>query len=639
MDEPLNPDASPLELDTETMRRLGYSVVDLLVDRAASGADMPAVVRASRADMERRLREPPPAAGQPFDELLSRLTEDVLPFALRFDHPRHFGYIPSCGTWPGVLGDFIAAGCNFNAIFWATSAGPAQLELVVLDWFKEWFGYPPQAAGVLVSGGSAANITALACAREARLGAMSDRMMIYVSDQAHSSVARAARLLGFQPDQVRVLPADEEFRLRPDVLAQAITADKRAGREPLAVVAAAGTTNTGAVDPLPELAALAAEHGAWLHVDGAYGGVSVLTERGRAALTGIDLADSLTVDPHKWLYQPYECGCVLVRDGAKLRSAFQISPTYLKDIAGGDVEVDFADQGLQLSRTARAIKLWLSLKTFGVDAFRRAIDRALDLASEAEDRIRASAQLELLAPRTLGIVCFRRRFEGSPDQVDQLNRQLTADLVASGHAVVSSTVLRGRYANRMCVLNHTTTRDDVMGVLDWFERAPRPPVLRIEEPQWDERGRIIPRHGWLAPPDQLAEALEAVPLLRPLDGEQLARVLADGRRRDVSPGETVVAQWEDSRELYLILGGRVDVQIDGRHVRTMGRGEFFGELAALDWGASYGYPRLATVTAQTQVHLFALPAPTLNELMREVPALDQEIRRVVRSRLYNAVQA
>jgi hypothetical protein len=199
-------------------------------------------------------------------------------------------------------------------------------------------------------------------------------------------------------------------------------------------------------------------------------------------------------------------------------------------------------------------------------------------------------------------------------------------------------MLRGRYANRMCVLNYTTTREDMLGVLDWFEREPRPQVVRVEEAQWDERGRIAPRRGWLAPPDQLAEALEAVPLLRPLDGEQLALLLSAGTRRDVPAGETIVAQWEDSRELYLILAGRVEVQIDGRHVRTMGRGEFFGELAALDWGASYGYPRLATVTAQTQVRLFAIPAPTLNQLMREVPALDQEIRRVVRSRLYNPVE-
>jgi aromatic-L-amino-acid decarboxylase len=636
---PVTLDASPLALDVETMRRLGYAVVDLLVDRAAE-ADAPAIVRASRAELERRLREPPPADGQPFEELLSRLVEDVLPFAIRFDHPRNFAYIPSSGTWPGALGDFIAAACNFNAMFWMTAPGPSEVEVVVIDWFKEWLGYPPNAAGVLVSGGSAANLTALACARETRVGAMSDRVVAYVSDQAHSSFARAARLLGFQPDQVRVLPVDDRFRLRADVLEHAMVADERAGREPLFVAATAGTTNTGAVDPLAELAQLTHEHGAWFHVDGAYGGFAVLTDRGCAALAGIELADSVTMDPHKWLYQPYECGCVLVREGANLRSAFRISPDYLKDAAGELAEVNFADHGLQLARTTHALKLWLSLKFFGVDAFRTAIDRALDLAREAEERIRSSAELELLAPVDLAIVCFRRRFDDADDdEVDRMNRQLTSDLVASGDAVVSSTALRGRYANRMCILNHMTTREDVMQVLDWFERAPRPQVVRDEEPEWDERGRIVTARGWLAPPDELEEALAQVPLLRSLSSHQVARVLAVGAAHVFAPGETIVAQWESSRDLYLILGGRVEVLADGEHIRNLGRGEFFGEFAAVDWGASFGYPRLGSVIAQTHTRLFSVPAETLGELMREVPTLDREIRRVVRTRMYESAES
>jgi glutamate/tyrosine decarboxylase-like PLP-dependent enzyme len=636
---PLALDASPLALDAETMRRLGYAVVDMLVERAHDG-DAPAIVRASRAEMELRLREQAPAQGRPFEELLEQLVEDVLPFAIRFDHPRNFSYIPSSGTWPGALGDFIAAACNFNAMFWMTAPGPSEVEVIVLDWFKEWLGYPPDAAGVLVSGGSAANLTALACARETRLGAMSDRVVAYVSDQAHSSFARAARLLGFQPDQVRVLPVDEQFRLRPDALEQAMLADEQAGREPLFVAATVGTTNTGAVDSLVDLEKIAHDHGAWFHVDGAYGGFAVLTERGRKAFAGIELADSVTMDPHKWLYQPYECGCVLVREGANLRSAFHISPDYLKDAAGELVEVNFADQGLQLARTTHALKLWLSLKFFGVDAFRTAIDRALDIAREAEDRIQSSPVLELLAPVALGIVCFRRRFDGASDEeLDQLNRQLTADLVGSGDAVISSTSLRGRYAVRMCVLNHTTTRGDVMRVLDWFEQASQPDVTHEEESEWDERGRIAPTRGWLAPPDELEEALGQVPLLRSLNGDQLTRVLAAGATHVAAPGDTIVAQWESSRDLYLILGGRVEVQAEGKHVRDLGRGEFFGEFAAMDWGASFGYPRLGSVIAQTHTRLFSVPPETLGELMHEVPTLDRELRRVVRSRMYTPVES
>src|SRR6266516_5717178 len=223
------------------------------------------------------------------------------------------------------------------------AAGPIRLELDVLDWFKSWLEYPSEAAGLLVSGGSAANMTALACARETLVGPMSDHVVAYVSDQAHASIARSARVLGFRPNQVRVLPSDTGYRLRPETLAQAMDADLKAGRKPLFAVASAGSTNTGAIDPLGELAMLCRERGVWLHVDAAYGGFAVLTERGASRLEGIADADSVTLDPHKWLYQPYECGCVLVREGAHLRRAFAMTPDYLRDARGADDEVDFAD--------------------------------------------------------------------------------------------------------------------------------------------------------------------------------------------------------------------------------------------------------------------------------------------------------
>ena len=226
---------------------------------------------------------------------------------------------------------------------------------MVLDSFKEWIGYPAAAAGVLLGGGSAAT-TALACARESLIGPMVADVVAYCSDQAHSSVARAARALGFRPEQVRVLPTDEHFRMRPDALAATMEADVAAGRRPLFVAAAAGSTNTGAIDPMPELAAIARAHGAWLHVDGAYGAFAALTERGHEALAGIGLADSVTLDPHKWLYQPFECGCLLVREGRLLDEAFLITPDYLKDIEVARQEVNFSDRSFQLTRVSRALK-------------------------------------------------------------------------------------------------------------------------------------------------------------------------------------------------------------------------------------------------------------------------------------------
>src|SRR6185503_12184388 len=313
-----------------------------------------------------------------------------------------FAYIPGSGTWPSALGDLIASGLNLDVGSWGLAAGPSQLEVVVLDWFKQWIGYPSEAGGVLTSGGSAANMTALACARESLVGTMSDRLVVYCADQAHSSNARAARILGFRPDQVRVLPVDDRYRMRPDALRAAMDADVGAGREPLFVAAAAGATSTGAVDPLPEIAALCRERGVWLHVDAAYGGFAVLTERGRTALAGIELADSVTLDPHKWLYQPFECGCLLVRSGRQLLDAFEIHPDYLRDAKSGvPREVNFADYGMQLSRTSHAIKVWLSIQYFGLAAFRDAIDRCIDLTAYAEERIRAMPELELMSPQSL----------------------------------------------------------------------------------------------------------------------------------------------------------------------------------------------------------------------------------------------
>ena len=298
----------------------------------------------------------------------------MLPFRSRIDHPRYLAYVPGSGTWIGALGDLVASAYNIDVGNWMESAGPSQLELTVLGWFAEWIGYPSTATGVLVSGGSAANLTALACARETVVGAMRPDLVVYVSDQGHSSLARAARVLGFGPEQVRVLPTDDG-RLRVRALQGAVASDLQPAAVRLAVLATGGSTNTGAVDPLAEISALCREHGLWLHVDAAYGGFAALTERGREAFAGLELADSVTLDPHKWLYQPFEAGALLVREGQLLPQAFEIHPDYLQDLRT-DAEVNLADHGLQLTRMSRALKIWMSVRYFGLDAF-LAADRRL----------------------------------------------------------------------------------------------------------------------------------------------------------------------------------------------------------------------------------------------------------------------
>ena len=371
------PHLQPLALDREQMRALGYRTVDALVDWL-NDDDAPALRRATPAEMAARLGTPAPEVGIPFDDALATLFRDVLPFTSRSAHPRFFAYVPFAGTWPGALGDFVASACNVYAGSWQEAAGPTQLELEILGWFKQWVGYPATAAGSLVTGRlcrepDRARVRARAPRRrDARRPRRSTPPIRRIRRSA-----RAARTLGFRPDQVRVLPVDDDLRLRPATLADAIAVDERDG--PAAASASSRTPARRA--PAPSTRSRSSPTSAvnavlWLHVDAAYGGFAVLTERGRAALGELGLADSITLDPHKWLYQPYECGCVLVRDGRALRHAFETHSDYLRDSEVDDATVNFADYGLQLTRASRAFKLWLSLRTFGVGAFRAAIDRS-----------------------------------------------------------------------------------------------------------------------------------------------------------------------------------------------------------------------------------------------------------------------
>ncbi len=635
-------DPDPLALDAERMRAIGYRTVDMLVQRL-SDASIPPLRRATPSEMRERLAGPPPAAGQDYDAILERLDRDVLPFMSRGDHPGFLAFVPFCGTWPGALGDFIASACNIYAGSWMESAGPTQLELEVLGWFKDWIGYPPEAGGVLVGGGSAANMTALACAREAIAGQMAGDLVGYVSDQAHSSLGRAARVLGFGPEQLRVLPSDAQFRIDPRVLAAAMDADVRAGRRPIFVSATAGTTNTGAIDPLLAISELCRQRGVWLHVDAAYGGFATLTQRGREALRGIELADSVTLDPHKWLYQPYECGALLVRDDHKLRTAFQMTPDYLQDSFAID-EVNLSDRGVQLTRSSRALKVWISLQYFGLDAFAAAIDRSLDLAARVVERVRDSDVLELMAPPSLGVVCFRRHFPGAADadEEDGHNAGLVVACERSGLGLVSSTMLRGRYSLRVCVLNHTTAASDIDRLMDLFETADpgstgaagagtsagyaRDPLIR----RTPLRRRIMGNGDCGVP----VEMLSGLPLFDAVPEAELEPIAAlaqlDGRPAD----ELVVEQWEPSLDFFVIVHGRVEVLVDGRRVAVLRTGEFFGELAALDWGSGYGYPRIASVRTLDASTLLAFPAGSLNELARDHPPIAQRIRRAGMERLH-----
>ena len=625
-------DSSPLALDPEVMRQLGYRTVDMLVDRITGPAG-PVARSATPEELHERLSMPPPEHAVSFEEILGGLERDVLPFVARISHPGYLAFIPGEGTWPGALGDLIASALNVDTCWWLGSSGPSALELVVLDWFRQWVGYPEEAAGVLVSGGSAANLTALACAREARIGAMDDQAVVYLSDQTHSSVARAARALGFRPDQVRVIPTDARVRMRPDALEGAIAADRAGGRRPLMVVANAGTTAAGAVDPLHEVSEICRREEIWLHVDGAYGAFACLSERGRDALAGIELADSITLDPHKWLYQPIEVGALLVRDGAALRHGFEISPAYLKDVEAVDREINFSDLGLQLTRTCRALKLWISLRYFGVGAFRQAIDRCLDLALHAQSQIEASPELELMSPASLGMVTFRRHPAGVDDEaaLERINASLAEKIERGGEVFVSTSRVRGRYVLRLCVLNHSTSQSEVDRALELAQSLPVDPaaaastVVRESYPALEA--------GWLGSPTLDSDGLRSLPLFASLTAEQAQRVLLGAHEHLALAREAVVEQWQVSRDLFVVLSGTVEVVADGKALATLGPGEFFGELAAIDWGAGFARTRAATVTATEPTRLLVLDWALVDWLIKADPALRERLEQTSRDRL------
>ncbi len=440
---------------------MGYALVDLLVDRRASLPEAPAG-RLARTwkSTERELDEPMPLERSDFAAIMRQaagLLADLAPH----DHPRFFTLVPSPSNLVSVLAETLAAGFNINTATWRLASSAVQIELTTVRWLVDMVGMPATAGGTFVSGGSTANFTALAAALQ-RANVAPAEGFAYISEFTHPIVDRALRLLGVRPEHVRHIATDAAGAMQIDDLRVAVAADRAAGLTPFCVVATAGTTDTGAVDPLRALAVFTRSQALWLHVDGSYGAPAVLTARGALLLDGIGEADSVALDPHKWLFQPYEIGCVLVRDRAHLHDTFRLSSPYLRALEHETAGPDPKDYGLQLSRGFGALKLWMSMKVFGIAAFREAIDRGLDLAEFAELTLSRSPGFRIITPARLGIVTFRREFPRHSNAAgDELNRKLAADLNDEGFATVGATTVFGRAALRMCTINPRTTDADI----------------------------------------------------------------------------------------------------------------------------------------------------------------------------------
>lgn len=460
----------PLTLPSDDMRHMAEQVFGLIIDHFSSLETLPVTRPSSLEHLTEGLHESLPMRGEPVEKLLEQLKTHVFDQMTHLDHPRYFAFVPGPSNFISAMADAIASSFNVFSGAFIGPSGVAQIEVTTIEWLRELFRFPKDAGGLFVSGGSMANMTGLAVARHVMLAGNTTNATIYFSDQTHSSVAKGLKILGFQQFQIRKIPSDERFRLSVEALRQKIAADRLQGMVPFCVVANAGTTNAGAADPIKELSAFCKTEGLWLHVDGAYGGSAAITERGRKILDGIELADSLGIDPHKWMFQPYEIGCVLVRNREHLKNTFRFSAEYLKLNEQCAEQINFCDYGVQLTRGFRALKLWLSLKAFGVEAFQQAITKGMENAEFVESLLKQKPCWEIITPAQLGIITFRYVVGGlDENQLSALNNRIAQDMIYSGYAMLSPTILGGKHVLRMCTINPRTTHDDLKRTIEMLE--------------------------------------------------------------------------------------------------------------------------------------------------------------------------
>jgi aromatic-L-amino-acid decarboxylase len=462
-----SPTMNPIDLSPEQFRHLSERILEIATDylKRLDSRAIPPVARG--ADIERLFRTPLPETGLAEEAIRGLL--DVTRHS-RAQNARFFGYVLGSGEPSAAAVDLLCSVLNQNVTAWRSSPAAVTIERTVVDWLAQAIACP-EFRGVLTGGGSAANLMALAMAREARTPA-NDRgllagtpLAMYASTEVHMSIPKAVSFLGIGRDNLRRIPVDDFFRMLPDQLELAIQRDKSLGFTPMAVVASAGTVNTGAIDPFPQIAEIAKKYGAWLHIDGAYGALAALALPDK--FPGLALADSISLDPHKWLYQPIDCGCLLYRDAAAARAAFAQTADYVRALTSDPIEgFAFFEESMELSRRFRALKLWFSLRYHGFPAFRKSIEKDLQHAQRLGALIAKEPELQLLAPIELSAVCFR--YVGNRDLseagLNQLNLEILRRVIARGNVYLSNATLHSKFCLRACIVNHRTADSDIDAV-------------------------------------------------------------------------------------------------------------------------------------------------------------------------------
>jgi aromatic-L-amino-acid/L-tryptophan decarboxylase len=466
---------------SEQHKKLGSAVTKLISEHAARLDSAPVTSPATPADLKRLFDEPMPQAGITADEIFERFARDVAPHAMQIPSPRYFGQFNPTPLAIGVWADALCSALNQNAGAWRNGPTSALIEAQVIGWLCELIGYGPEAFGVLASGGSEANLIALKCARDKAAQDICDRgvrsagdLTIYASEQCHFSVEKSVDILGLGRESLRKIATDERFHIRVDLLRQTIEQDRRDGRIPFCIVGIAGATSTGVIDPLPELAEIARESNCWFHVDAAYGGGLAFSDKQKEKLRGIELANSITFDPHKWMFVPFACGATLVRDGGNiLRDSFDISPEYLSEDRGGaDVQYDFFRYGQMGTRRFNALKLWMAFKFMGKRGYAETVERHLELTRHLAARLDELPDFERTGEIETAVCCFRylpqRVRDLSPEDQDRVQQALQQRIEKSGKAFFPSTILHGRRALRVNINSYLTERrhvDDLVELL------------------------------------------------------------------------------------------------------------------------------------------------------------------------------
>jgi aromatic-L-amino-acid/L-tryptophan decarboxylase len=477
---------SSLDIDDDDLRALAKQFGDLAIEYFDEVADQRVFTTATGEELRTRFKEGPPAVAASLESLIDDC-RDIISGSRHNGHPRFFGYVASPSTPIGAFGDLLASSLNASVTSWRSAPAATAVEQTVIRWLGSLIGYDEDARGVLTSGGSLANLTALLIAHRSRTSAAvsesgiqstGPRMTVYASDQVHFSIIKAADILGLGHESVRLAPTDDRFCVDAAALREAIERDLEQGLKPFCIVGSAGTAATGAVDSLSELASIARAHNLWFHIDGAYGAPAAMVADQKPLFAGLELADSVSLDPHKWLYTPVDCGCLLFRDDAHARKAFMTEADYVKVLEFANIEsFAFWDYGIELSRRFRALKVWLTLKYYGAARLAAAIADDMAMANYMAECVRHDSEFELLAPVQLSICCFRyvpaqlraklesatsdNEREQIESEINRFNEQIMYRVQRGGEAYLSNAVLRGKFSLRACIINFRTTRRDI----------------------------------------------------------------------------------------------------------------------------------------------------------------------------------